>query len=415
MKSTRLRSTVLLSLLVFGITTGFTGCHKKRPQPVDEADISDHYRIRVLLFKNIRRCDIESKSEMTVTDSKATVILRKPQGKKIDIERDGDKILLDTEPCSGDITIQTVDDGIIRVNGHRYRGIVRIIANIDSGFDVINTLSVESYLDGVVGAEMPSYWEAEALKAQAVAARTYCLYYKQKYGNDRYWDVTKTQSTQVYRGVEAETTTVKQAVRDTYGQVMTCEYSDGIKRIFPAYYSSVCGGHTEDGVNVFGRDNFSCLTAVKCDYCKKVARAKTFYWQDVSFSRDTVNARLESRYNSLKTLEGISKIEIVDKGYLDRILLVKLIGTNQKSDTIKGEDLRIAVDPTGTMLKSAIFKIRDDGGQFRFYDGKGFGHGVGMCQCGAEGMARKGSDYVEILEHYYTGMELYYLDYSKQK
>ena len=413
MKITRLRSTKIISTLVFVIAVCFTGCESKKPSLEYETEISDHYIMRVLLFKNIRKCEIQAKSELTVTDIKKNEVCRLATSKLVVIERNPEELFINGKGCGTDVTISAGEDGIVNVLGKPYRGSFRLMCNIGDGFDIINALSVESYLDGVVGAEMPSYWEAEALKAQAIAARTYSLYHKQKYGNDRNWDVTKTQSTQVYRGVEAETKTVRRAVADTYGQVMTCEYSDGIKRIFPAYYSSVCGGHTEDGINVFGRESFSSLTGVECQYCRKVARGKMFDWPDVNISRDTVYERLCERYSSLIDLGGLANIEIVKKGYLDRIILVRLVGVNGKTDTVRGEDLRIAVDPSGSLLKSAVFKIKFQGDEIRFYDGIGYGHGVGMCQCGAEGMARKGFDYKEILGHYYSGMELYYLDYSK--
>ena len=356
---------------------------------------------------------IQPNAECIISNADDKVINIVPKGKKANIQTKDGKVLIGDKKTDSDVTIRPGSDGIIAINNQKFRGEFRFIVNDDGTMDIINALPIEAYLDGVVGAEMPSYWEAEALKAQTIAARTYSLYYKQKYGTGRSWDVTRTQSTQVYKGVSAETGTIRQAVKDTYGMVMTCQYSDGINRIFPAYYSSVCGGHTEDAVNVLGRDHFNTLVGVKCGYCRKVARKNVFNWAPVVMTKQEVTEKLCSRYTSIEKLEGIDGIQIKKKGYLDRIISVNVIGKNGKTDNLRGEDLRIALDPTGMKLKSAVFKIEDKGDSFVFSKGIGHGHGVGLCQCGAEAMARKGQTYQQILEHYYCDMKLHNLDYSE--
>src|SRR4030042_1520798 len=81
---------------------------------------------------------------------------------------------------------------ILDVNGEDYRGKLKFVLNPDGqGFDVINLVPIEPYLAGVIGAEMPDYWEPAALEAQAIAARTYCLYIKRRFGQNRHWDITK--------------------------------------------------------------------------------------------------------------------------------------------------------------------------------------------------------------------------------
>jgi stage II sporulation protein D len=255
----------------------------------------------------------------------------------------------------------------------------------------------------VIGAEMPSYWEPSALEAQAIAARTYSLYIKKRFGDGRRWDVTRTAANQVYKGVSVESKQVKEAVMKTVSKVLTCEDGDGNGGIFPAYYSSTCAGHTENSRNIFG-DDYHCLKGVKCKYCGKTAQRKFLKWDGVYIEKSKVNAALFLRYPQLKELEKIIEIEVTkksDNNGVVRIVWVKLIGSNGKSDIIRGEDLRLCVDPSGFKIKSTAFELVDAGDKWGFINGKGLGHGVGMCQSGAQGMARKGKDAREILEYYY--------------
>ena len=255
---------------------------------------------------------------------------------------------------------------------------------------------------------MPVYWEAAALDAQAIAARTYCLYIKNRFGKGRSWDVSKTQANQVYRGVSAETSRVWDAVNNTKGQVLMCSDPDGAENIFPTYYGSNCGGHTENSKNVFG-ESFAPLIGVDCDYCKKVAKPKYFFWPTVQLDKDEVSTRLIERYPQLKKLEKIKNITVVaqsDYGQFSRLTRIKLTGSNGKTDSVRAEDLRLCLDPTGRKLRSTICKISNRGNKWAFGSGRGWGHGVGMCQCGAEGMARQGKTSEQILSYYYPGSKI---------
>jgi len=257
----------------------------------------------------------------------------------------------------------------------------------------------------VVGAEMPSYWEGEALEAQAIASRTYCLYIRKRFGVNRAWDVKATQANQVYAGLSAETATVWEAVEKTTGQVLTYKKSGGGREIFPTYYSSTCGGHTENSKNVFG-DSFEPLAGAKCPYCRKVAKMSFFFWPMAKFDAQKTSDALIKRYPKLKVLgkvTGIEAFKVSEYGRFGRVTSVKLTGENGKTQFLRGEDLRLTVDPTGGKIKSMNCNIIKLDGEFRFFAGRGYGHGVGMCQCGAEQMARDGKKAGAILSHYYPG------------
>jgi stage II sporulation protein D len=315
---------------------------------------------------------------------------------------------------SGEVVIFTDEPCIFTLNGKDYRGNLRLIVNDDgSEFDAINLVPPEPYLAGVIGAEMPDYWEVEALRAQAIAARTYCFYIKRSFGVNRNWDVKQTAASQVYRGLSAESARVWRAVNQTKGKVLVCEHDDGDEGIFPAYYSSTCGGHTENSSNVFG-DSFEPLRGVPCPYCDQTAVPKVFFWPMVRFNKARVQARLFNKYPSLKKLQEIVRIspaEQSDYEQFSRLTEIALVGSNGKSETLRAEDFRLTVDPTGRKLKSSICKIIDWDDSWAFMSGRGWGHGVGMCQYGAEAMARNGGSTEEILAHYYPGSRISKLGY----
>jgi stage II sporulation protein D len=256
---------------------------------------------------------------------------------------------------------------------------------------------------------MPSYWDTEALKAQAIAARTYCLYIKSKFGKNRLWDVKTTQANQVYKGVAAETMRTNNAVNATAGLVLCCEQESGVCEEFPAYYSSVCGGHTENSKNVFG-DSFISLEGVDCPYCKEITRPDLFYWPMVKFDKKYVTEKITERYPDLNDLGNIEKIEPTKENVYSnnfkRIVSVKLTGSTGKTAILRAQDLCLAIDPTGAKIQSASCTIVSLKNEFIFVAGKGFGHGVGLCQYGAREMARQGKTAQEILNFYYPNSRI---------
>ncbi|MBN2269450.1 MAG: SpoIID/LytB domain-containing protein [Sedimentisphaerales bacterium] len=329
---------------------------------------------------------------------------------EIEIELSGETISIGDKAFEGDeIWIKPDSAAVFSLGGYEYRGMLRLVVNEDgNSFDVINDIDAESYLAGVVGAEMPDYWEGEALKAQAIAARTYCLYIKQRFGTGRHWDVSKTQAHQVYRGVGGESAPIRSAVNHTRGKVLVCDQGKDGEAIFPAYYSSACGGHTENSENVFG-DSFAPLVGVECPYCVDVARPRYYFWPTVRLDCEEVNERLLSNYPGLKQLGKITDItasEQTDYGTYQRLTRIKLQGSTGKSDSLRAEDLRLTIDRSGRILKSTICEISKSDGQWVFRFGRGFGHGVGMCQCGAQAMARQGKTAEQILEYYYPSSRI---------
>ncbi len=399
------------------------GCKARQlGRPTPQMDIEPQFWVRVLLLDDVTDCTLKIRSSFRVDTGDNPTATRRYFGQDnvpIHVCISGGGITVGGQAfTSSEVIISPDEPYILNLNGGDYRGKLKLLTNPDDkSFDAVNLVPLEPYLAGVVGAEMPHYWEPAALHAQTIAARTYCLYLKKRFGINRRWDVTKTQANQVYRGVKAESGQIWEAVNRTYGQVLVCKEPAGNEDIFPTYYSSICGGHTENSKYVFG-DSFEALVGVACPYCKDVAKPGLFFWPMVQFDKSYVQKKLFERYPKLKRLGEITNIKAVRQsdyqgnyGRYSRLTLVKVVGLSGKSDFLRAEDFRLSIDRSGRKIKSAIYQIVNWGDKWAFMSGRGFGHGVGMCQCGAEGMARAGKKARQILRFYYPGSKISTIDY----
>ena len=193
----------MLGLLSMG------GCKSRQlTTPTIQMDIESRFWVRVLLLDDVSSCALASVSPLSVGKDRTV-----PRKRTTEIRLDKVDVPISIKPdygririaghtfTSNEVVIFPDDPYIFNLNGNDYRGNLRLIANPDGkSFDAINLVPPEPYLAGVVGAEMPDYWEAEALEAQAIAARTYCFYIKKRFGVNRTWDVKQTAANQVYRG-----------------------------------------------------------------------------------------------------------------------------------------------------------------------------------------------------------------------
>lgn len=252
----------------------------------------------------------------------------------------------------------------------------------------VNHISAEQYLYGVIPGEMPSAWPMDALMAQAVAARTYALYMKEK-SIEKSYDLEANTVSQVYGGLLTETSRTNLAVDNTRGQVMT---HDG--RLIAAYYHSNSGGHTEDPCNVWNAsipylrgipDRFS--TGSACDDWEYFLT-----YEDATRRLKACGYRI-GHVEQLR-VEGTSR-----SGRTLRILVVSDKGVTPFSSS----HFRMTIGENH--LKSTLFHILPSAKGILF-KGRGYGHGVGMSQWGAKRMARLGSSYRDILTHYYHGVQI---------
>jgi stage II sporulation protein D len=413
-------------VLLAAVAAAIVGCRQRdivRPTP--QMDAEAQFWVRVLLLSGATECTLEIPADFRV---RAAAGERAVSGLHSHIARtdepvavrlhNGQLVVSGLAVRQDDLLIEPASPHVFRLNGDGYRGRLQLSVDRDgTTFDAVNLVPLEPYLAGVVGAEMPHHWEPEALRAQAIAARTYCLYIKNRFGVHRSYDVGRTEASQVYKGVGGESSQVWAAVNATRGMVLVAKdpaeaarQAPGLlgRGLFPAYYSSVCGGHTAGSQSVFG-DSFSTLQAVPCPYCKDVARLGLFFWPMVYLDRDTVRQRLTARYPKLAALGPIETILVQDQTDYERfsrLTRVRLIGRTGRSDTLRAEDFRLALDPTGRKIKSTLCQLVPWADGWAFLAGRGWGHGAGMCQHGAQGMAMLGSTAEDILLHYYAGAKI---------
>ena len=285
-------------------------------------------------------------------------------------------------------------------------------------FDAVNDVEVDDYLKGVVPAEMYSNWHLEAFKAQAVAARTYALYESRTGGVGRYWDVFPDVRSQMYGGLDRETTQARQAVDDTAGLVLT--YGPGDGKIFRAYFSSCCGGVTQAAADAFpGEAYIPPLAEQYHGPCCN--QSKYFNWGPITIRKQELTRRIRLWGQRMAQAAGrtfpeasMAELYRIDVqatnryGRPSRVLITDARGTPY---SLAAEEMRSAVNtdaPAGTTLPSSFCKINGDpnADSVTFYDGHGFGHGVGMCQWCAESHAAAGHSYEQILLNAYPQAKL---------
>ena len=287
------------------------------------------------------------------------------------------------------IRISTFGKRGIWLGQRRYFGDLFLFID-NNKINVVNKIKIEKYLSSVVGSEMPHSWHMEALKAQAIASRTYALNQKKNYN----YDIDATTNNQVYLGAESITKRTSQAVRNTRSLVLTYK-----NKLINAVFHSSSGGYTEPSENVW-KNKFPYLVSVK-DYDKINPK---FKWKII----------YELKYidKLFPEIENLKSIQITKISKTGRVQKIKLIGNN-KNYISSGKEIRSRLN-----LKSNLFRIKlinyglksdninsNDSKSF-VITGLGAGHGVGMSQWGAYGMAIKGFNSKQILYHFYRGTKI---------
>lgn len=298
--------------------------------------------------------------------------------------------------ASMDVIIKPKRDAAIVVGDDTYRGILRL--HLDEGRVVLtNHVALESYLRGVLRGELPGHFHPEAFKAQCVAARTYAVYQKLGTPPTRDWDVLDHEGSQMYIGVRGEEAKSDAAVAATSGEI--CVYEEGGKeQIFCTYYSSTCGGVTQP-ISQFKPNDPRVPPLAGNIICTDCYLSRLYRWEPVKVTHDEVTRRIVARYPSVKRIGKIIRLRPKDVGSDGRIIRIQLDGSNGENETLVGEDFRLCIG--GRTLKSTCFAIENGPGYFVFSEGKGFGHGCGLCQYGMETKALRGMTYREILSFYY--------------
>lgn len=284
------------------------------------------------------------------------------------------------------LRIESKESGI-KVNEKHYRGKIEVVRD-NSSLILINELYLEDYLVGLINQEISSKWPMEAVKAQAVVARTYALYQKKARKDSRY-DLESTVTSQVYSGVDSEDELARKAVKETEGEVA---FYNG--ELIQALYHSSCGGKTEAALEVWGKD-IPYLKSIKDSHCTE---APNYFWQ---YKMDL--SELTSMLRRLNAGIGeIKSVSILKRSSSGRVTSIS-IRHSKGSFVLAGKDFREALGFEN--LRSTDFTLKVKGDSI-YFAGSGGGHGVGMCQWGAKGMAEDGKSYRDILNWYYPGVTI---------
>ena len=351
------------------------------------------------------------------------------------------KVVLQGDKILG-VRFQT-NDGVLTVNGRAFRGTFELAPDDEGDMVVVNTVSTHDYLASVVGSEEPSSWENEALASQAIAARTYLYTHL---GKHKSYDLEGDTRDQEYDGTANEDARTLRAVERTAGVVATYQGAP-----IEALYSANAGGVTEDSETVFA-NALPYLRSVPSPgdlVALDSSWGKTSYEWTKELSATQLRDFLQRRGLDVGTPTAIRLTEVSPTG---RVITASVTGTggtkpigkdraryyfglmsslftvqvnpsgaNERVDA-RNTDRIAALETLGAHVVQRSFEVIADGNGNELglrttgyvyelpvtfvFSGKGFGHGVGMSQWGAQGMALKGASYQQILAHYYLGIAL---------
>lgn len=406
--------------------------------------------IRIGIFIDVEQVHISTPFGFTLIDKASGETLGNvPGGEEITFSAAGSQVKINQLGVIASI-VQVIplalsEDNYLRIGSmersFRYRGIAEIRIN-NGKVTVINELPIEEYLLGVVPREMSDGYPIEALKAQAVAARTYALRNLGKHGAKGY-DLCNTQDCQVYGGVDSEGPNATRAVMETVGQV--ARYNG---KMISTFYFSSSGGHTENVENVWGYPLPYLLGVPDFDQ-----DSPNYRWR-VELTPAEIQKKIE--LTGKYSIGDFYGLEVSQVGVSGRIVKANLKGSKGQAE-IKGEQLRSLLGLKSTLVtieeqkagkgefrhawkSSDSVAILTNGGKKAYkvlsgavavngnqekveianytalgirelpamfiFSGGGWGHGVGMSQWGARNMAKQGYNYQEILKHYYTGITI---------
>lgn len=272
----------------------------------------------------------------------------------------------------------------------------------------IEEMTMTDYLVGALSAEMPAAFEQDALKAQAVAARTYAAQQMVRYGGSGYNGADISTDYRIHQAYLSEAqcrekwgaeydryhAKVRSAVEETAGEVAVWE-----GELIRALYHSTCGGRTASSAEVWGKP-LPYLVSVACDWDTDAPRRQEE--QRIPLADVAAGLGIDASVMTAGAL-GAETVHIISRTESERVESIR-IGTK----TCTGKDIRAKLG-----LRSANFTAHSEGGDIVFTT-IGYGHGVGLCQYGANGMAKAGRSYRDILAHYYRGAEITSLEKKKR-
>lgn len=289
-----------------------------------------------------------------------------------------------------ELPIKLYSEGKVKINDNIYPGEIEVFSKNGKTVSLLNILDVETYLYGVLPYEIESSWTEEMLKVQAIIARTYTIINLNRH-KDEGFDLCSTVHCQVYKGINEDMELrIKKAVDSTKGFVVVDEKNEDL---VITYYHAACGGATENVSEIWPEvKDVKTLSGVKCDFCKN----SPYYEWDYSFDIEKFVIKL--KVNGYNIGDKIKNILVLSKTNHGRIKNLQIVG-NKNTVEISGETLRRILG-YNNLKSTKIYKIEVKDNKIYFY-GKGWGHGVGLCQWGANELTKQGKSFKEVIEYYY--------------
>lgn len=369
-----------LKLLITLIIISLIAC---RLPPASCLEQSTNY-IRVAIIQDTVSFNLGISGFYEITDLSGNKVLSSGRNLKTAVTSYKEGILLGGKNFDTDkLSVKTGYPAAIIINGRKFRGQIQLIKKENAHLLVVNRIDLENYVKGILYHESSHYWPIEALRAQAIACRTYALYQIQENSLKDY-DATSDIYSQVYGGRTSERYRTNRAVDETGGLILTYQ-----GKIFPAYYHATCAGHTEDA-SLLWNTNILPLKGVACNFCQD---SPHFKWHNVLSQEEVKDKLIEAGY----PIKDIKDIVIMGRNISGRITNLKIV-TGKEGISIPAKDFRNLLGPN--IIRSTNFNVRLVNHDIVF-EGYGWGHGVGLCQWGAYFMAKQGYNYKQILEYYY--------------
>ncbi|MCT0218148.1 SpoIID/LytB domain-containing protein [Synechococcus sp. CS-1329] len=387
------------------------------------ASRSTNPQLRVLLL-DLPAIRVAGSSGLSLRDARGGELLRMPAGATLSLRQVGGRIQAQpsavTKGNSGTLSVSELwleplpaSGGLasLQIESRRYRGRLQVRVEA-SKLRAINVIALETYLPSVVGSEMPASWPLEALRAQAVAARTYALRHRRPSAP---FDLHSTVTSQAYKGLEAETASTREAVRSTQGLVLMHGNS-----LINAVFHSSSGGNTENSGDLWSRQLPYLVSVHDYDDSSPVAR-----WEKTLSPQMLTGAFGE--------IGGVSRIDVLSTTGSGRVRQARVIGPSGAL-VITGAQLRSRLGLRSTLVRFEAAPFTFTGAALTggtqlpvgmgsvlapppprplvppspviIAVGRGFGHGVGMSQWGAYALAQQGRRFEQILQHYYRGVRV---------
>jgi stage II sporulation protein D len=368
-------------------------------------------KIRVLLEQTPSASFMTLQNRVSLHDDKSKIAVVS-QGNTLEFYDAGNLLNLrigDKNFSGNFFKIEPDEGGYVSFNQKRYKGNLTVFPS-ENSVRLINNISIEDYLKGVISKEMPvgkGNENYEALKALTICARTYALI-RIKEGKTLF-DLFPDTRDQVYGGVDAEHPLTSKAVDETKNIILSYKGEPAL-----LYYHSTCGGHTESAHNVFTDEKIEYLKGIQDGNPANCSISPRYNWTEV-FSGELIIQRLKKAAlisHTNYSLEDMKILSRFDSGRVNELRFVlKDINDDKKTISVFGNDIRqVLQNADGKLiLWSNMFDIEKNGDEYILI-GKGFGHGVGLCQWGAIELSKNGRSFEEILQHYFPGTSIGFIN-----